>query len=507
MAPIPSSSPNDSWSEIRRMIRVLFIVLAVISMGLAFILDIPWLYLVAAGMLVAAAVILTLDTRERMRRDEVAGSRPKPPSPPVAPADELKSLGIMEIRPAAPRGSRRETALADGAREADMSESRPTQKITREPAAEESASSGRSAHSESGRDTVRTAQAELDLPPPPPRQAADAPPPGMVRTEGGGELFRNPIPAGTVRKRPRTARIMVEGVSSQLREEVILSTLRAFRAAVDATTVAILREEASPLGYTVEAIVSRNAFARSGGRFAASEPLVTSGRTLIPVTRRCNGSGGFDARRLGYYHEPIAIHEVAFVPMRRQDETYLLVADTMLDDALGEPEALRMLSEFSRLLQALLEEAAPSHDGPEGESLRPRREIIAEEMSAARKAERPLALALVHLNKADTLQEDERSEAELALESRLRSSASGGRVERFGELTYGILSQDDVEKVARWASALHSGKFAEGGPLTGGISIGVAMLGDRHDGPDELRADATAALRESYETGECVILE
>ncbi len=39
------------------------------------------------------------------------------------------------------------------------------------------------------------------------------------------------------------------------------------------------------------------------------------------------------------------------------------------------------------------------------------------------------------------------------------------------------------------------------------MSVGIAMLDDRHDGPDELRSDATAALRESFETGECIILE
>jgi hypothetical protein len=300
---------------------------------------------------------------------------------------------------------------------------------------------------------------------------------------------------------------MVEGISPALREEVVLSTLRALRAAVDATTVALLREETSPLGYTVEAIISRNAFARSGGRFAAADPLTKSGQALIPVTHRCNGSGGFDAKRLGYYHEPIAIHEVAFVPMRRQQETYLLVADTMLDDALGEPEAVRMLSEFARLIQALIGEPVPAQDGPEGESLRPRREIIAEEMNDARSVNRPLALTLVHLNRSEDLADEDRPAIELAMEARLRQSASDGRVERFGELTYGILRQQDIEEIAQWASGLHRSLRNEKGTLNGGVSVGVAMLAERHEGPDELRGDATAALRESFETGECVILE
>jgi hypothetical protein len=300
---------------------------------------------------------------------------------------------------------------------------------------------------------------------------------------------------------------MVEGVVDRLRGEVILSTLRGLRAAVDAITVAVVRQERAPLGYTVEAIVSRNSFARSGGRFAAVAPLVASGKSLSPVVERCNGRGGFDSKRLGYYHEPIAIHEVAFVPMACCEETFVLIADTMSDDVLGQPEASRMLREFARLIQALLAEPARAQEDPAGHELRPRREIIAEEMEAARESSVPLGLALVYLNQAESLTESERPETESALAEKLQGAADGGRVERFGELTYGILRQQDVNDMARWASTLQSNFLGEAGSLQGGLSVGVAMLGDRHDGPDALRDDATAALRESYETGECIILD
>ena len=47
----------------------------------------------------------------------------------------------------------------------------------------------------------------------------------------------------------------------------------------------------------------------------------------------------------------------------------------------------------------------------------------------------------------------------------------------------------------------------ESGWLEGGVSIGIAVLQDRHEGPNDLRADATEALREAYQTGACTILE
>jgi hypothetical protein len=153
---------------------------------------------------------------------------------------------------------------------------------------------------------------------------------------------------------------------------------------------------------------------------------------------------------------------------------------------------------------------APSRSTPAGVPLRPRREIIADEMEEARTGKAPLALALVYLNRAEAVGESGEGtlrEVDSVFHERLQSSTSDGRVEKFGELTYGVFRRVEVDDAARWASDLQARMAGEAGLLEGGVSVGVAMLGDRHDGPDQLRSDATAALRESYETGECVILE
>ncbi|MBO6574164.1 MAG: hypothetical protein JJ896_02010 [Rhodothermales bacterium] len=463
------------------MIRVLFIILAVVSMALAFVLSISWLYLASAAMLVAAAVILTLDTRKRLRRTAVAGSRAAPGV--SRPTEDLQSLGIMEIRPKATGNAAR--PAVDGASVAAEVSVLP-------PVSEMRGGDGAASDSKDA-ETQATAESAGSQP------VAVAPPPPT-----------EPAPrVGVVRKRARTARIMVEGVADQSRSEVVLSTFRALRAAVDATTIALLREEQSPLGYSLEAIVSRNSFARSGGRFTVAKPLATSRATLQPQVFACTGPKGFNARRLGYYHEPIAIHTVAFVPLAGSGASWLLVADSMSDNAFDSEESQRMLREFGRLIQALVGESASEttqRSSEVDEDLRPRREIIAEEMQAARDSAQPLSLALVHLNRGEGLNEAEVSSSESALSSRLAMATSDGRVERFGELTFGVLQTRAVDDIVRWASDLHV-DFRSSSALGGAVSIGVAMLDPRHDSPDALRADATAALRESYETGECVILE
>ncbi|NNE70316.1 MAG: hypothetical protein HKN29_08120 [Rhodothermales bacterium] len=470
------------------MIRVLFIILAVVSMALAFVLSISWLYLVSAGMLVTAAVILTLDTKKRLRRSAVAGSKPVV----VEQAEEdLKSFGIMEIRPKSKSGM----STMDAGTETPVAEQSTS------PAADKSDASAAPPR------TPATAKAKADT-------GGGAPAPaGRTRTESlsrstGSSRDRARISGvGVVRKRARTAKIMVEGVSDELRGEVMLSVLRGLRSAVAATTVTLLKQESGPLGYTVEAMVSQNSFARSGGRFTVAEPFLSGGAPLTPSIIRCHGTNGFNARRLGYYHEPIAINKLALVPLNTASGLYLLACDSMSPEAFEDGDTAGLLSEFARLVQTLVQ-GAPVAEPEEAEVvIRPRREIIAEEIVSARQAESPLALALVHLNGADDLDDIERVAAEGVMAHRLSESAAEARVERFGELTYGVLQKTTADDAARWASSLLQHFRDKPGSLSGGLSVGVAMLSDRHQGADALRADATAALRESYETGECIILE
>lgn len=466
------------------MIRVLFIILAVVSMVLAFVLSISWLYLVSAGMLITAAAILTLDTRKRLRRTAVAGSKPAVVE---KPRDDLQSLGIMEIRP------------VDKSRKASAETSTSNASVDRSSADSLSQETFDSASTEDGSgQTARPEETGPGLGEPKPKTA-------------GTDIISHNRPrvsgVGVVRKRARTAKIMVEGVSDELRGEVLLSVLRGLRSAVAATTVTLLKEEVSPIGYSVQAMVSQNSFARSGGRFSVGQALHAGGALLTPAIVRCNGTGGFNARRLGYYHEPIAINKLAFVPLSKGSGAYLLVCDSMSPDAFEDGETTGLLKEFARLVQALVKGTeAQDLDSPEV-AIRPRREIIAEEILSARKIFSPLALAIVHLDGGEDLDDIERVAAEGVMAHRLSESSGEARVERFGELTYGVLQQTTADAAARWASSLLQQFRDDQGTLNGGLSVGVAMLSDRHQGADALRADATAALRESYETGECIILE
>lgn len=474
------------------MIRVLFVVLAVVAMVLAIVLSKPFLYLVAVVLLVSAGGLLAAGVRRRHVRElEVV-------RPPVSdPKDELQALGIVGIRP---KGNDRNGA--------------------------------RMFEDEQNEDRVAT---EPDTWSKEPARPAEDPGTGMqpMSLEGNGPLFGQPLPppvrddadekpvaqvkdtaVGSIRKKSRSARILVEGVSDSFDGEVMLSVLRGLRAALDANTVCLLRQDEGALSYSVEAVVSRNAFARNGGRFAVAEPLAAGHQTLEPLVVTCGAPGGFDPKRLGYYHEPIAVRQAAFVPIAGPDadSAWLLVADSMGAMGLDRSASKRTLGEFGRLVQSFVARGipTPAPSTPTGVPLRPRREIIADEMDGARADGMPLALALVYLNRAEAIGESESGlihDADAELRERLEANAADGRVERFGELTYGIFRRAEVDDAARWASDLQAGMARMSGLLEGGISVGIAMLGDRHDGPDQLRSDATAALRESYETGECIILE
>ncbi|NBC84625.1 MAG: hypothetical protein GVY25_00335 [Bacteroidetes bacterium] len=141
---------------------------------------------------------------------------------------------------------------------------------------------------------------------------------------------------------------------------------------------------------------------------------------------------------------------------------------------------------------------------------RPRGEIIAEEMEAADRAGSQLALVLVHLNRAEAIAragDEAVASAEKTLRSRLKKASPEQRVVRFGELTYGVFYRGGLHEVEPWAVNLQQQMDAATGELEGGASIGVALRRHRHETPESLRADATQALREAYETGTCTIVE
>jgi GGDEF domain-containing protein len=203
---------------------------------------------------------------------------------------------------------------------------------------------------------------------------------------------------------------------------------------------------------------------------------------------------------------------MALVHRDAKGDSYILVVDTMNDGGLESTSAHILLEQYATLLQSLLESVERGDLAPQKpeKSVKPRRDIIADEMQKARKESKPLALALVFLNRGEEIVgsgETDIVEMESVFEARLREVATSGRVEKFGELTYGVFYRGTADTVAAWASRLQTAFVDTDGHLRGGVSVGVAQLNARHESPDDLRSDATAALQEAFESGECTIVE
>lgn len=466
------------------MIRILFILLAVMAAVLALLLQQPLLYGLAAALLVVALILVVASLQRRQKRQQKQASEPPAARPKAAPAasDDLTSLGILEIRP---KGSKAMHLSAPPADEGGEEVAAPAVATSERP-------------ERSDRPEKPATGSDLNGSRPSP---ATSPLPGSASPLVGRSGQREKLPIHAV-----------DAGAEAPHAAVLLPYLQTLRAALDAQTVCLLRQEEMGLRYHIEAILSQNAYARSGGTFTTAAPLLNASEARRPTTVRRVGESGIPQINLGYYREAIAVRQVAMAPVPRQhDETlYFLLADTMQEGALGTPHRRAMLAEFAHLLGTILDTPSQEALSGEPEQLRPRRDIIAEEMEKARAHRRSLALALVYLNEAEA-RADEGPEAvatsEKALEAHLRKATRQGRVERFGELTFGVFYTGTAADVEGWAMQLQNELAHASGPLEGGVSIGIAMLQDRHRDPDAFRGAATTALGEAFETGECVIVE
>ncbi len=439
--------------------RLLLILLAVVVAVLAFVLDQPWLYWTAGALLVAAVVALVVYFWQQYR--EAARFRRKQAASPADRQKELRELGIVDVRPRA----------ADSGRPSDGDSAAGST-----PAGE------------------ATAGSDADRPVAAPARSA-SPGPSAVATEA-----------------PARAEATSEAV-----DPVLDPYLKALRAAVEAHTACLLVQEEVALAYRIEAIANQGAHKPAGATFETTAPLLTAGMTRAAVTVRPVGEDGVAPELLGYYAQPPALQQVAFapVPCPSVPSTYFLVVDAT-EARLQAPRTKKLLARFADLLGVLVE-ARHAPPVPVDEAAleepaepRPRSEIGAEEMEKAQEEAKPLALALVHLNRAEALAEQGEAvvaDAEEALRTRLERSAPRSRVERFGELTYGIFYNGHIADVEPWAQRLQDEMKQASGILAGGVSIGVAMMRDEPQSPERLREEATEALRVAYETGTCTIVE
>ncbi|MDX1548618.1 MAG: hypothetical protein R3247_16600 [Rhodothermales bacterium] len=445
------------------MLRVLFSVLAVVVALLAFVLEQPVLYAAAAVLLLIVIILWSTVARRRHRE----ARRPYLRSTPNAD-DDLKALGIMEIRP-------RSEASAEAAATPAAT---PAATETTAPAAAEPAEAAPVPRPRYGT-PARTAAAPVDASTA--TAVAEAPPAVMAPPED---------------------------------DDALAPLLASVRAAVGAETVCLLRQPDLEPDYEVVASAGGSDVLPGGRTFSSPVPLLTAHTTRHPVTVHPVGDDGIPPDALGYRAHPGTVRTVALAPLERPDapDVLFLVADAG-GDTLEQARAQALLAEFARLAGTLLDpggRAAALPPEPQTHAPRPRREIIADEMDAARAEERPLALALVYLNRAEALADEGEARvatAERLFDTRLRQAAPDSRVVRFGELTYGLFYDGAGPDVEAWGERLQREFERETGMLEGGISVGIAQMQDRHHSPDALRSDATDALREAYTSGACTILE
>ncbi|MCS3641971.1 GGDEF domain-containing protein [Salinibacter ruber] len=470
------------------MVRFLLVLLAVLVVGLAVLFGRPWLYVATGLILVGGLGGLGWWLWTAFGQDQAAPERPSPA--PDAEDPSLDDLGIMDIQP----------------KEAGPDAS--------EPPPDEAAE-----HSGPQTPPNTAAPAESD--------ASSGPPPTSVDTPQPSSATDPPAQEDT------------DGEENS----VFAPLLEAARAALDARTVGLLVQEDVALTYRIKALASRHPSVRKSGSFDTQTPLLTATMSRESVAYRSLTGAEVAVEDLGYYDDPPTVDHLALAPVAQPDSssTTFLVADASSDVDLGASRARTVLSHFADTV-ALLLDTDRSPDGPEPTSSpegahevedadllapnangtpeadleadedpeaspRPRRELIAEEMETARSSSEPLALALVHLNRAESIArqgEEAVASAERLFEARLEQKAPSQRVERFGELTYGVFFRAGPDTIEPWIADFEAAMAQEQGQLEGGASVGVALWTD--ETPEALRTAATEALREAYETGTCTIV-
>lgn len=495
------------------MLRALFILLAVVSVVLGIVLERPILYVAAGALLLVAVVMLIMAAKKRHEKSKKSYLS----SSPRDQDEELAALGIADIRP-------REHNRARQSDDDDFA-------VMEEPAGVGTHATHRAGKSEAGTSArvsgdgmgetekaapeTETAGEDLralgimEIRPRERRGGSvksDAA--GTSRADAGNGNDATAVPKGSDDPESPNG----EAQRERLKRDVLAPYLQSAQSAIGANTVCLLRHDEDALKYHIEAIVSRNAYARTQGHFRTRVPLLKPAVARRPVLTFRVGEKGLASSNLGYYLEPIAVRQIAIAAIAgsQAEASYFLLADTMDDDGLSSARQHTLLSQFAKGLATILNGEVHPDLAAEVDQYRPRREIIAEEMDAARAQQHPLALILVYLNRAEEIAgdgEEDVQRAEATLEARLRETVGDRRLEHFGELVYGVFDKGPTADVEPWVMQLQEALISDSGPLSGGVSIGIAVLKDRHADPDAFRADANEALKEAFETGACTILE
>lgn len=500
------------------MIRLILAGLTVLLAVLAFATGQSWLYATAGG---TGGVALGLAVYQLWLRHG-----PNPSSQ-DSRNDDRDALGLSSVRPM--------TEGSDAKSSESVSNSAASNGIENPPSTTEEDNDARSAAKKSSSDQANS----------PARSASQD---RSGKTTQGEE--------GSTGSAARTAKEAVEaneakGAAGDPRVEAFV---RALRHGLQAHTVALLVQEEMALEYRIAGLDSAATSVQRSGSFSSSVPLVTARMSHADVTVRSLSDEPRLREALNYYSDGVPpLQHVAVAPIQhaQQSATYFLLADGDADVPLPHQHTKRLIAQGATMLGHLLgydpsslgpsipsterdsarsgtdetqRDASPERTAPEDEMVdmttpspeverqgpRPRIEIVAEEMEGAYAAEAPLALALVHLNRADMIAEqgqDTVERAEQLLYETLQEAAPNQRVERFGELTYGVFHRAGLQDVEEWTLTVHRGMLRATGLLKGGVSIGVTVMGQRHETASDFRGEGMEALHEAYKSGAPIIID
>lgn len=497
------------------MMRFLFFVLAFVAGLMAFVLGIMWLYAVAGGLILTALAMVVVVLKKQHSESK------KPYTPYVPPSEgDLSSFGILEIRPKA--ASEKAEAPQSTGVSGDSMPSEDVDVVPHEPVAlqeeaiiEDTVTIDTVEEEEAFADNEEVVGEIIvvdvtEMP----EEHSDGiyqEPASLVVAEAEVEMDDLNIDEEDIVPIPSDLDLEA-GMGAGGKVISVQACLKALQTTLGADTVCLLKQVDFEQKYAIESIVGKANLVKPSGRtFDFSKPLITEDLLVQPVGRLSAAASELELESLGYYHTMPDVQEVLFAIVRSPEPRamYFLVADTTKQKRFDTPRSRAMMLHFGHAIGVALQPT--EQEVTRKTAVRSRREIIAEEMARARANQQPLALALVHLNGDETLGaegEDAILAAEEALESRIREATlRRGRVERFGELTYGVLYDGSLVEVEAWALQLHTMLAQQAGVFEYGVSIGAAVMREDHRTADAFRADATEAVMESYNSGECIIFE
>ena len=395
------------------------------------------------GWLLLFAVVVAIGYVLFRRRQ--SARRPSLRLPEVPDEDNLTSLGLSEVRVAAPAAARTTEEAPDPAREFDAPRPEP----------------------------VATPD--------------DAPRPARSREEETRPPAEAPAPAARAAPPDEPAARLRPGAELWAGGEAAVSHLLASLAAHVHGTAAVLRAEGDH--YAIEGLAGDGddlPESTDGGpldRVPQDDLLTVLPEALGPLADLVGGPRAY-ARALAPEPAP---------------RVYLVVGTDQTDD---DPVAVAQLERYADLLASLVDlgdgdpqdevdASAEADASAENGAPVPRAVLIADEQEAAAAAGRPLAFALVTLADAEKLLEaggPDLSAAQAALRQRLEDAPHAQRVEPFGDLLVGVFLDLEPGPMAAWCDDLASGDPP--------VFIGAVAPADGDAGA--VRDAAAEALQDAY---------